>query len=61
MLPLTMFQDGVSVSGELWSYWRETFPIPSVFEIFAFVTYDIDDERMEFVRSLAWRGPRPPV
>jgi len=61
MLPLTMIQDGVYISGELWQYWRETFPRPLVFEMFAFVTWDIDDERAEFVRSLAWRGPRPPV
>jgi hypothetical protein len=48
-----MFQDGVYVSSELWSYWHETFPRPLFFEMFAFITYDIDDERGEFVRSLA--------
>ena len=26
-----------------------------------FILDDIDDERTEFVRSLAWRGPRLPV
>ena len=44
MLPVTMYQDGVYVSGELWEYWRETFPRPHVCEMFAFKTYDIDDE-----------------
>ena len=61
MLPLTMYQDGIYVSGELWEYWRQSFPRPSVFEMFTFVSYDIDDECAEFVRSLAWRDPRPPV
>ena len=61
VLPLTFFQDGIYVSGELWEYWRQSFPKPSVVEMFAFVAYDIDDERIEFTRSLAWQGPRPPV
>lgn len=56
-----MYQDDVYVSGELWEYWLQSFPRPSVFEMFAFVMYDIDDERAEFVRSLAWRAPRLPV
>jgi hypothetical protein len=56
-----MFQDDVYVSGELWEYWRETFLRPSICEMWAFMLYDIDDERAEFVRSLAWRGPRLPV
>ena len=61
VLPLTMYQDGVYVSDELWDYWHEIFPRPHVCEMFAFITYDIDDESAVFVRSLAWRGPRPPV
>jgi hypothetical protein len=61
VLPLTLYQDGVYVCGELWEYWRETFPRPHVFEMFAFVMYDIDDEHVEFVRSLAWRGASPLV
>jgi hypothetical protein len=56
MLPLTFFQDGIYISGELWKYWCQSFPRPSVFEMFAFVLYDIDDECTEFVRSLAWWG-----
>jgi predicted solute-binding protein len=60
VIPLTMFQDDVYVSGELCQHWWETFSRPSVFEMFAFVTNDIDDERAEFIRSLAWRGPHPP-
>ena len=61
VLPLTMYQDGIYVSGELWEYWHQSFQRPSIFEMFAFVSYDVDDERAEFTRSVAWRGPRPPV
>ena len=56
-----MMQDGIYVSGELWEYWRDTFPRPSVCDMFSFVVRDIDDERAEFTRSLAWRGPWPMV
>ena len=59
VLPITMYQDGINVSGELWQYWREAFPRRSVFDMFAFVKYDIDDERVEFTRLLAWPGPCP--
>ena len=51
--PLTMYQDGVYVSGELWDFWRDTFPQPSVYEMWAFVMDDIDDEHAGFVGSLA--------
>ena len=51
---LTFFQDGVFVNGELLEYWRQSFPRPSIFEMFAFIAYDIDDKHVEFVRSLAW-------
>ena len=61
VLPLTLYQDGVYVSGELWGYWRETFPSRSVCDMWTFVVNDIDDERAEFTRSLAWRGSRPPA
>jgi len=53
LLLMTMYQDSVYVSGELWEYWCETFPRPHVCEMFALVMYDIDDEHVEFVRSLA--------
>ena len=43
--PLTMMQDGIYVSEELWEYWRDTFPHPSVHDMFSFVVHDIDDER----------------
>ena len=56
-----MMQDGIYVSEELWEYWRDTFPRPSVRDMFSFMVRDIDDERVEFTRSLAWRGPWPPV
>lgn len=59
--PLTFMQDGVYFSGEIWEYCYEAFSRPSVCEMWAFVMYDIDDEHAEFVRSLAWRGPRSPV
>ena len=54
VLPLTFFQDGIYVSGELWEYWRQSFLRPLVVEMFAFIAYDIDNERAEFSRSLAW-------
>lgn len=56
-----MTKDGVYVSGEIWEYWRDSFPRPSVEDMFNFVLHDIDDERAEFTRSLAWRGPWPLV
>jgi len=54
-----MYQDGIYVNGELWQYWWEPFPHRSVHDMFDFVKYDIDNERAEFTRSLAWRGRRP--
>jgi hypothetical protein len=51
---VTMYQDEIYVSGELWQYWREAFPQRSVCDMFAFMKYDIDDERAEFTRLLAW-------
>ena len=51
--PVIMYQDGIYVSDELWQYWREAFPQCSVCDMFAFVKYDIDNERAEFTRSLA--------
>ena len=59
VLPITMYQDGINVSGELWQYWREAFPRRSIHDMFTFVKYDIDNEHAEFTRSLAWRGPQP--
>ena len=56
-----MYRDRFFVNGELWQYWREAFPWRSVLEMFDFVKCDIDDERVAFTRSLAWRGPQPPV
>ena len=56
-----MMQDGIYVSGELWEYWLDTYPRPSVREMFSSVVCDIDDERAEFTRSLAWQGPWPPA
>ena len=49
-----MYQDVIYVSGELWQYWWEAFPRRSVHDMFVFVKYDIDNERVEFTRSLAW-------
>ena len=43
--PITMYQDDIYVDGELWQYWRETFPHYSVHDMFDFVKYDIDNER----------------
>ena len=58
--PITMYQDGIYVNGELWQYWGEAFPRRSVLEMFDFVKCDIDDERAVFTRS-AWWGPQPPL
>jgi hypothetical protein len=52
-----MMQHGIYVSGELWEYWGDTFPSPSVRDMFNFVVHDIDDDRAIFVRSLVWQGP----
>jgi hypothetical protein len=49
-----MMQDGVYVSGELWEYWRDTFPRPLVCDMWDFLMNDIDDDRAKFVTSLAW-------
>ena len=51
-----MMQDGIYVSEELWEYWHDAFPCPSVRDMFDFVLRDIYDERAEFTKSLAWRG-----
>lgn len=56
-----MMKDGVYVSSELWDFWRDTFSVPSVTDMWDFMLQDIDDERTEFVRSLAWRGPYSPL
>jgi hypothetical protein len=61
MTPVTMFVDGIYVSGELWQYWREAFPQRSVRDMFDFVKCDIDDERAVFTRLLPWGGPQPPI
>jgi hypothetical protein len=44
----------------MWEYWQAAFPSMSVLDMFDFVEFDIDDERSEFVRSLAHRGSWPP-
>jgi hypothetical protein len=51
--------DGIYVSGELWGYWRMAFPRDSVGDMYDSMKYNIDDERDEFTRSLAWRGSSP--
>ena len=58
-MPLTLYNNGIYVSGELWDYWRSTFPRSVVSDVFDLVRFDIDDERAEFTRALAWRGPPP--
>jgi hypothetical protein len=57
--PLTFYRDGIYISGELWGYWHAAFPRGFVDDMFVSVIFDIDDERAEFTRSLAWRGPLP--
>jgi hypothetical protein len=51
--PLLLCIRHVYVSGELWQYWQEAFPRHSICDMFVFVKYDIDNERVEFTRSLA--------
>ena len=55
--PLTLYNDDIFVSGELWEYWRSAFPRSVARDVFESVRFDIDDERAEFTRALAWRGP----
>jgi len=57
--PLALYNDGIFVSGELWEYWRSAFPRSVARDVFESVRFDIDDERAEFTRALAWRGPPP--
>jgi len=57
--PLTLYDDGIYVSGELWEYWRSAFPCSVARDMFESVRFDIDDERAGFTRALAWLG-RPP-
>ena len=57
--PLTLYDDGIYVSGEHWEYWRSAFPRSVARDMFESVRFDIDDERAGFTRVLAWRGPPP--
>ena len=57
--PLTLYNDGIYVSGELWEYWRSAFPRSVARDVFELVKFDIDDERARFTRVLAWHGPPP--
>ena len=59
IMPLTLYNNGIYVSGELWDYWRSTFPCSVASDVFESVRFDIDDERVEFTHALAWRGPPP--
>ena len=52
VVPLTMMQDGVYVSGELWEYWHATFPRPLVHDMWNFVLYDLNNDRANFPRPL---------
>jgi hypothetical protein len=51
--PLTFYQDGIYVSGELWGYWWAALPRGSVDDMFVSMVFvsvvcDVDDERAEF-------------
>ena len=52
VVPLTMMQDGVYVSGELLEYWCATFPRCSVHDMWNFVLSGLDDDRASFVVPL---------
>ena len=45
-------RDGVYVSGELWEYWRATFPRHSVHDMWNFVLSDLDDDHASFIVPL---------
>jgi hypothetical protein len=53
------YRDGIYVSGDLWGYWRATFPRGSVDDMFVSMVCNIDDGCAEFTRSLVWRGSMP--
>jgi hypothetical protein len=55
--PLMFYLNGIFVSGELWGYWRRSFPGSTTAAMFEDVERDVDDERAEFTHCLAWRGP----
>ena len=57
--PLTLYNDGIYVSRELWEYWRLAFPRSVACDMFESVKFDIDYEHAGFTRALAWRGPPP--
>ena len=57
--PLTLYNDGIYVSGELWEYCRSASPRSVARDVFESVKFDIDDERTGCTRALAWRGPPP--
>jgi hypothetical protein len=57
--PLTLYLNGIFVSGKLWGYWQRSFLGSTAVAMFEDVEWDVDDERAEFTRSLAWRGPPP--
>ena len=57
--PLTLYNDGIYVSGELWEYWCLAFPRSIVCDVFESVKFDIDDERAGFTHALTWRRPPP--
>ena len=57
--PLTLYNDGIYVSRELWEYWHSAFPCSVARDVFESVKFDIDDGRAGFTRALVWRGPPP--
>ena len=59
VMPLTLYNNGIYVSGELCEYWHSAFPLSIARDVFESVKFDIDDERAGFTRALAWRGPPP--
>ena len=59
--PLSVFYNVIYVLGDLWKYWRTSFPNLSIVDMFNFVEFDIDDERSDFLRSLAYQGSWPPA
>jgi len=51
-----IFFNEIYVLGDLWEYWQTAFPDLGLVDMFNFVEFDIDDERSDFLRSVACRG-----
>ena len=51
--PLTLYNDGIYVSGELWEYWRSAFPRSIARDVFESVKFDIVYSRARLAQTSA--------